>query len=220
MTQLSTVRQPIVPPVKPAVRARSAVVVQRSAVAVDVESQSKSDPAGFLATIFTGLIVEGFRFEAGQREGKIGLNMISKPLFVSVKDAEDQLALHLNFMVTPSQYLGDRKLKLKIEGFHMTARPKKGQVGIDFNGPSILTAEESIHINKNTSWGKEKNLGLLAIKLDVKEDVILKTLASFEGYNQTYMSYLVKRLQEAIIHTVGVNAGGIDIVFEGDKTWE
>jgi hypothetical protein len=58
-----------------------------------------------------------------------------------------------------------RTFNVALKEFHLTMRRSKSQLLIDDSGPSILTSDESIHINRNTEWGRKKNLQNLVVKL-------------------------------------------------------
>jgi hypothetical protein len=166
----------------------------------------RSDASGFLKAIFDGLICDGFRFPVSGADGCIGNCCISKAQVVAIPGTAKKVALHLNFTCVPGGF-GNGSLNLAISHFHLTARPAAGQSLINVAGPSILTAGESIHINRNGDWGRAPNITQLARVLNVTEQAILTQLRNFEGYTTAYMSHAVTQLKDAIVRTVGVNAG-------------
>ncbi len=180
----------------------------------------RSDPTKFLKAIFDGLIYDGFRFPVSGVDGCVGTNCISKALIVSPPQLTSRISFHLNFMCTPGKYDGT-KLNLKIDKFHLTARPLANQALINAAGPSVLTARESIHINRNTPWGRSDNLEIFANSLGTTVVNATTLLTRMEGYTQDYMRLAASGLKQAIATTVGINAGSLDITWDGsDKTFD
>jgi hypothetical protein len=124
-------------------------------LAINIQNVSQ-DPDQFLKAILDGLNYDGYRFCSFGTDGCLGSYCISKSQTVLFPGTSKQLSLHLNFNCVPGGYTTKvnapykAKFNLAIKHFHMTARPKSGQMLINSAGPSILTAEESIHINRNT----------------------------------------------------------------------
>lgn len=186
--------------------------------AIDLISVSRSDQKVFLKAIFDGLIYDGFRFPVSGVDGCIENSAcISKALIVNVSNSPvnpKRLALHLNFMCTPGGYDG-KKVNFAIRHFHLTARPLAGQALINVAGPSILTAAESIHINRNGSWGRGDNIQAMALKLGINSNELLTLLTGREGYTQQYMRAAVSGMKQTIQTTVGINAGSTVITWDG-----
>jgi len=128
---------------------------------IDLVYLSRRSPRRFLKAIFDGLIYDGFRFPTWGSDGCIGNFCISKALVVTIPDADDRLALHLNFGCTPGRYTPG-SLNLRITHFHLTARARRSQLLINDAGPSRITASASIHINRNGTWGRRDNCRALA----------------------------------------------------------
>lgn len=180
----------------------------------------RSDPNKFLKAVLDGLIYDGFRFPVSGVDGCVGTNCISKSLVVSPPQLKARISFHLNFMCTPGKYDGT-KLNLKIDKFHLTARPLANQALINVAGPSLLTARESIHINRNTTWGRPENLESFATSLGTSVSNAKALLTQTEGYTQDYMRLAVNGLKQAITTTAGINAGSLSITWDGsDKTFD
>ncbi len=185
--------------------------------AIDLISTSRSNPKMFLKAIFDGLNYDGFRFPTSGNDGCIDTACISKALAVVIPGSTKRIALHLNFMCTPGGYDGSR-VNFNIRHFHLTARPLAGQTLINTAGPSMLTAAESIHINRNGSWGRDDNIELMAQKLDLTREELLNLLTRTEGYTQQYMRMAVDGIKRAIQTTVGINAGSTTVTWSGSDT--
>jgi hypothetical protein len=185
------------------------------------ELSRSRDPGPFLKAIFDGLIYDGFRFPTMGNDGCIERCCISKALVVNVPNTTParQIGFHLNFTCVPGGYDGST-LNLTVTHFHLTARPLTTQALINVAGPSILTAANSIHINRNTDWGRQDNFDAMAADLypnlsGDKGANALKNLLLNEAYTKTYMSMAVHGLKQAITTTVGVNAGQTRITWAG-----
>lgn len=193
--------------------------------AINLKTVSRSDTAQFLRAIFDGLIYDGFRFPTDGVEGCIGGFCISKSLDVIIPGSRQRVAVHLNFKCTPGEYAADRlaqgsyaRLNLAICHFHLTARTAAWQGLINNAGNSKLTAEESIHINRNTDWGRSANVTALAGSLGVTNKTLLDQLTKIEGYTQNYMDVAVKGMKAAIIRTVSINAGQCDVTWDSSDS--
>lgn len=182
--------------------------------AIDLISASRSNHKMFLKAIFDGLNYDGFRFPTSGNDGCIENACISKALPVVIPGSAKRIAFHLNFMCTPGGYDG-QKVNFNIKHFHLTARPLSNQNLINFAGPSILTAAESIHINRNGLWGRDDHIDAMAQRLDMERAELLTFLTTREGYTTQYMASAVGGMKRAIQHTVGVNAGSTIITWTG-----
>jgi hypothetical protein len=178
--------------------------------------KNNNDPDPFLQALFDGLIYDGFQFPTKGNNGCIGSNCISKMRVVIVpnKDKKKQIGIHLNFMCKPGGYDGSR-LNLEIAQFHLTARPLTTQSLINVAGPSIDTASKSIHINRNTDWGRDDNLKKMASELDLSPDALRQLLLRREGYSKTYMRLAAQAMKQAITTRVGLNGGPTTITWDG-----
>jgi len=194
---------------------------------IGLASSSRSDQALFLKGIFDGLIYDGFRFPTSGTDGCIGRNCISKALVVWLPGATKPLGLHLNFMCVSGEFKAAKPsdggsfvstLQLKIGLFHLTARPLTDQHLINNAGPSILTAQNSIHIGPNGKWGRGDNIDRCAEAVGLEAGDLVQKLTTYEGYNGKYMATAAIQLKQAIIHTVGVNAGWTNISFDGSDS--
>lgn len=191
---------------------------------------AKKDPQHFLShMVFQDLFVEAFRFARGT-SGKLGDNMISQHLVMSINDDEKgkkldkeiKLAIHLNCEVIPSA-LQDT-ITIRVNHFHITARSLAAQLLIDRNGPSILTADNSIHIGVDPEgWGvgkRFKNLEALAYEVGIDESTLQKKLVSVEDYDKPYMMFLVARFKEKVELRIHEHLrAGVDVTWEGDKSF-
>lgn len=193
------------------------------AQAIDILEVSRT-PDKFLKAILDGLNYDGYRFTADGNDGCMGSCCISKAQVISIPGSAKQAALHLNFTVAPGAYTNKvappyrASFNLAVTHFHLTARPKAGQALINAAGPSILTAEESIHINRNGDWGREANITRLAGTLGVTEVVLLNTLRNVEGLTTNYMQTASIRIKDSIKNIAGVNGGLCLITWTGSDS--
>jgi hypothetical protein len=111
------------------------------------------------------------------------------------------------------------RLNLAITAFHITARPATGQQTIDEHGPSIFTAKESIHINRNTGWGREDNLNeLLRVLNGPSRDDLLRVLN--DHYCQGSVPGYVKEWKQKIKIKAQQSTRIMSITFDNsDKTF-
>jgi hypothetical protein len=187
--------------------------------AINLLELSRSNKAQFLKAIFDGLIYDGFRFPTSGTDGCIGECCISKAQLVSFPGTAKKAALHLNFTCVPGGYKPG-SLNLAITHFHLTARPQAGQALINQAGPSILTAADSIHINRNGDWGRAQNITNLAGTLGITTAALLSQLRTVEGYSTSYMTLAVTQIKQAIQNIVGINAGETVITWDNsDRTF-
>lgn len=125
-----------------------------------------------------------------------------------------KLALHLNFKCKVGG-----SLNLAITAFHITARPATGQQTIDEHGPSIFTAKESIHINRNTDWGREENLVELLRVLNGPSRADLLHVLNFH-YSQGSVPRYVNEWKEKIKIKAQQSTRIMNITFHNsDKTF-
>ncbi|KAH0839402.1 hypothetical protein J3R83DRAFT_120 [Lanmaoa asiatica] len=139
---------------------------------------AEKHPDQFLAKdVFPGLLVDEFKFGTG-KGGNIGSNMISQYITVPAQTRPgglkpvpggNELAIHLNCIVTASA-LQHNTITIKADQFHITARSITTQKKIDSHGPSVITADNSIHLNINTGWGRADNLKALAAEVGIDEE--------------------------------------------------
>ncbi|KAF8553257.1 hypothetical protein OG21DRAFT_1510370 [Imleria badia] len=190
---------------------------------------AQKHPDQFLSDlVFSGLLVDEFKFSRGS-SGNLGLNMISQSVVVPAQTKPGtlqptpngyQLAIHLNCIVKPSA-LQNNGITLQVQMFHITARSVATQKKIDAYGPSVITADNSIHINVNTEWGRADNLKALAEEVGIAEDQTLHfEVRSKQGYNNAYMRVLVKTFRAKVEQRIHQQLGGNVVVkYEGDKTF-
>lgn len=190
---------------------------------------AEKHPSQFLVeVVFPGLLVDEFKFGRGQG-GNLGSNMISQYVAVPAHTQPgglkptpegNMLAIHLNCIVTPST-LHNNTITFRVEMFHITARSLATQKKIDAHGPSAITADNSIHMNVNTGWGRADNLKALAQEVGIAEDQTLHfEVNSKQGYNNAYMRSLVKVFREKVVQRIHQVLGGDVVVkWEGDKSF-
>ncbi len=187
--------------------------------AASLKELSRSNKAEFLKQLFGGLRYDDFRFPTSGNDGCIGECCISQSHIVKIQGTQHSVALHLNFKCVPGGYDGS-SLNLAITQFHLTARHAGGQALINYAGPSILTAGDSIHINRNTDWGRSDNVDNLANALGISSLALLTQLRNTEGYSQHYMSMAVNQIKNTIQQTIGFNAGHMNITWHNsDNTF-
>ncbi|WP_431969388.1 hypothetical protein, partial [Actinacidiphila sp. bgisy160] len=165
----------------------------------------------------------GFEFGKVREEGST--NLISRPVLMTVTEGDRtvQVAVHLNVMVTPGGRLDGTAVTISGTDFHLTARSKAAQDLIDKYGPSVLTADNSIHVgpgNAKSGWdnraGRLKNL---ADELGVTEDSLIKALD--RRFPPSGLVDMVHRFQDdverAVVHAS--NSEIITVEFRGDKSF-
>jgi hypothetical protein len=111
------------------------------------------------------------------------------------------LSAHLYFKASCGELKpSTKKVTLSLNEFHLTMRRSKSQFVIDANGPSILTSKESIHINRNTDWGRSENIDALvnALANDLPADDRFTRAELLD-----YLAY--KRLTTALMTTLAVD---------------
>jgi len=190
---------------------------------------AQKHPDQFLTEqVFKDLYVDEFKFAKG-KSGNLGLNMISQYTVVpshtypgGLKPVEGgkELAIHLNAIVKASA-LQSNAITLHVEAFHITARSLATQKKIDQHGPSVITADNSIHMNVNTGWGRAGNLKALAEEVGIDKDQKLHfEVNSKQGYNGAYMKSLVKTFKEKVEQRIHQILGGnVAVKWEGDKSF-
>ncbi|KAH0839401.1 hypothetical protein J3R83DRAFT_119 [Lanmaoa asiatica] len=132
----------------------------------------------------------------------------------------NELAIHLNCIVTTSA-LQHNTITIKADQFHITARSIATQKKIDSHGSSAITADNSIHLNVNTGWGRADNLKALAAEVGIDERQKLHyEVKTKQGYNNAYMRSLVKEFRAKVAVRIRQYLGGSVVVkWEGDKTF-
>ncbi|SNS89314.1 hypothetical protein [Actinacidiphila glaucinigra] len=150
----------------------------------------------------------GFEFGLKTRNNG-GNNLISRPIVVKVVDGgtEAEVAVHVNVVLTSShetRVAGGSSVTIKGSDFHLTARSKAAQDLIDLHGPSILTADNSVHVGpSNATPGWKNNPGHLqnlADELGVSKDSLLDGLD--RRFPPGELLDTLKRLQQDVRRTV------------------
>jgi hypothetical protein len=180
-----------------------------------------NDKTEFLHEIFKDLAIDEFRFPTTGLDGCIGRsNCISKAYIPPAKSGSLPLAFHLNFTCVPTSFRG-AELNLKITQFHLTARRSTAQKLINNNGPSILTAADSIHISRTTEWGRPNNMKSLVQALD-KSEADLRAVLRKEGFDKAFMEFTVFHAKKQMTERVSRNLGTpIEITWnDSDVTFE
>ncbi|KAG9313525.1 hypothetical protein JVU11DRAFT_5852 [Chiua virens] len=172
---------------------------------------AQKHPLQFFEQVFTKLYVDDFKFGPGE-SGNLGLNMISQyvvmpahtlPGGLKPVSEGNELAIHLNCIVKPSA-LHNNNIAINVQQFHLTVRSLATQKKIDAHGPSIITADNSIHLNVNsTQWGRAENLKALAQEVGINQDQTLRTeVGRKQGYNNAYMVLLLKTFRAKVEHRI------------------
>ncbi|MDX2817231.1 hypothetical protein PV410_32650 [Streptomyces sp. PA03-5A] len=153
-------------------------------------------------------VLGGFEFGVKTRNNG-GNNLISRPIVITVTDGgtEAEVAVHLNVVLTSShetRVAGGSSVTISGSDFHLTARSKAAQDLIDEHGPSILTADNSIHVGPNNATrGWKNNSGHtqnLADELGVSKDSLLDALD--RRFPPDGLLDTLERLQRDVRHTV------------------
>jgi len=192
---------------------------------------AQKHPDEFLSEeVFAGLFVDEFKFGRGKlASGNVGTNMISQYIVVPAHTQPgglkptpggNELAIHLNAVVKACA-LQNNAITIHVQLFHITARSLGTQKKIDAHGPSVITAENSIHMNVNTGWGRADNLKALAEEVGIAEDQTLHfEVKSKQGYNNAYMRGLVKTFRTKVEQRIHQLLGGhVAVKWEGDKSF-
>lgn len=190
---------------------------------------AQKHPDQFLSEhVFPGLLIDEFKFGRGT-SGNLGTNMISQYVVVPAHtlpgglkptSGGNELAIHLNAVVKASA-LQNNVITIHVQLFHITARSLATQKKIDAHGPSIITADNSIHMNVNTGWGRADNLKALAEEVGIADDQTLHfEVKSKQGYNNAYMLGLVKTFRTKVEQRLHQLLGGNVVAkWEGDKSF-
>lgn len=192
---------------------------------------AQKHPDQFLSDyVFQDIRVDEFEFGKGN-SGNIGSNMISQYIAMPLDPSKlpsnipkpklpwKPLAIHLNAFVTSSA-LQKNVIPIRVENFHITARSLETQKMIDEHGPSIITADISIHLNVNTKWGREDNLKALVQEVGFADDKELIHELEKQGYNGAYMGNLVKTFRVKVERSIHYILGGdVSVKWDGDKTF-
>ncbi|MDX2708651.1 hypothetical protein PV350_38245 [Streptomyces sp. PA03-6a] len=150
----------------------------------------------------------GFDFGVKTRNNG-GNNLISRPIVITVHDGgtRAEVAVHLNVVLTSShetRVVGGSSVTISGSDFHLTARSKAAQDLIDEHGPSILTADNSIHVGpSNATRGWKNNSGHtqnLADELGVSKESLLDALN--KRFPPDGLLDTLERLQRDVRHTV------------------
>lgn len=198
----------------------------------------KSD--ALLAKAFAGWEFNGFEFpRAGVADGCTGEKCISRAVQyylrrragngswqASPDDAVGLLSGHLYFKASCGEVKDSTlSVKLKLKEFHLTMRRTKSQLLIDHSGSSIMTSGESIHINRNTEWGRTKNIDALVLALAsdlpgvqaFTRAELLAFLTEYRRYTKAHMTILADELMvEAPKHLQAQL--GVTVNVEGDSS--
>ncbi len=193
-----------------------------------------------LAKAFAGWTFNGFEFpRAGLNDGCTGKKCISRAVQyylrrkapngswqASPDDAVGLLSGHLYFKASCSGIKESSvKLTVQLKEFHLTMRRTKTQLLIDENSSSLTTSEESIHINANTDWGREKNInGLVrALATDLPgapaftRAELLAFLTEYRSYTRRHMQMLAAELVQDVTTHLAAETGLI-VDVQGDAS--
>lgn len=201
------------------------------------------DGNALLAKAFAGWSFNGFDFPMKDvADGCTGEKCISQAVHYFLRrrapngtwqsSSDDVLGLlsgHLYFKATCGVIKkSSNTLRVVLKQFHFTIRRSKSQFLIDECGPSILTSKDSIHINRNTDWGRDENIDKLvqALANDLPGAAaftraeLLDFLTAYRNYTKQHMGLLADELAiEAQIHLqeqVGVTVTvDCDVSFAG-----
>lgn len=194
-----------------------------------------------LARAFAGWTFSGFSFpRAGVKDGCTGRKCISRAVQyylrrkapngtwqASPDDVVGLLSGHLYFKASCSGIKESSvTLNVGLKEFHLTMRRTKTQLLIDENDPSQTTSEESIHINANTDWGREKNIvGLVrALASDLPgvpaftRAELLAFLTEYRKYTRQHMQILAAELLNEVGSHLATETGLI-VKVEGDASF-
>jgi hypothetical protein len=170
-----------------------------------------------LARAFSGWSFNGFEFPPpGIPDGCSGEKCISRAVHyflrrrapngswqASPDDVTGLISGHLYFKASCSEIKQSTvSMKLLLKEFHLTMRRSKSQLTIDKHGSSLDTSKESIHINRNTDWGRTQNIDELAKSLandlpgapPFTRDEVLAFLKEFRNYTTQHMKLLADEL--------------------------
>ncbi|MGH3548504.1 MAG: hypothetical protein ACRDQU_10430 [Pseudonocardiaceae bacterium] len=187
-------------------------------------------------------VLENFTWDGWQfprqasGDGCMGLNTISASRIVPVVGATDDLALHLNFMISYGRMdkvqrhkrtnviTGRGRFRLTLSLLHLTARTKGTQITISDNGGSKVTAGASIHCGPGNDWdwGDDENAKELSRLLNVDVGAV-QTALQLAGFNSgmAYMAGAKAALEQAILAQGQANYPNVDFeVSEKDNTWK
>jgi hypothetical protein len=193
-----------------------------------------------LAKAFAGWSFNGFDFpKADVADGCTGEKCISRAVqfflrrpaqngswHASPDDVIGLISGHLYFKASCGEIKQSTvSVKLALKEFHLTVRRTKGQLLIDDAGSSILTSEESIHINRNTDWGRDANINNLvrALANDLQgvppftRAEVLAFLKEYRKYTTEHMAVLADELKvEAPKHLAA--QVGVTVTVEPDAS--
>jgi len=203
-------------------RSLSKVVTQRMSFP-DLLAIKTTNTGDFVRTIFGssfGIGVWKFPKQA-DGDGIMGKNCISASYTVSVTGTDKVLALHLNFMVVPGSMTAPTtvndftNLTLSLSLLHMTARTANNQGGIVANGPSILTAGNSIHCGPGNDWDWTKpNVTNLQNEMGCS---LVNLQTALAGYGQAYVAGIRDSIRAEIIRAARNREATATLL--GDATW-
>lgn len=186
-------------------------------------------PVQFLAEhIFPGLSVNDFKFGQGT-SGNHGAHMISQHVVMPAHTRDGgshpvaevkEMVIHLNCIVNPSALQND-DIRIRVEQFHLTVRSLASQRRIDVHGPSIISANSSIHMSVKKGWGRADNLRALAQEVGDDTDQTLRSeVRSGQGYDGTYIRSLVKEFRVRVKQRIQEYLGGnVTVHWDGDATF-
>lgn len=195
-----------------------------------------------LAKAFARWEFNGFDFPAiGEANGCVGTKCISRASKLYLRrqtkngtwsaapeDSVGLLSAHLYFKASCGELKQSAgSFNVRLEEFHLTVRPAKTQLLIDAAGASILTGEKSIHINRNTDWGRPDNIDALVAELAIQmpgsepftRPEMLLFLTSCRRFTKERMVTISDELMaDAAAHLTKVLAG-VGVTVDGDATF-
>jgi hypothetical protein len=201
------------------------ITVQRLSEAELYDLRKKGKEHAFIRGVLGTFEHDGFRYPAqSQGDGIMGRNTISASSEYRVPKSDKFVAYHVNFMISAGSMTktGSKTglaLTLKLSKLHLTARGATSQTNLVEDGPSILTAERSIHCGPGNDWDWTKpNARNLATELGVDVgDLKLGVLNSRLGRES--MAKSRGALQAKIDNRVQVALPGCAVTFDNDSTW-
>lgn len=199
------------------------------------------DTDAVLAKVFADWKFKNFTFPGkDEPDGCVGKKCISKAYKIVLRrrapdntwkaypdKTQGLLSGHLYFKASCGMVKkSTQRMKLTVHELHFTVRRSKSQFLIDDAGPSSLTSAESIHINRNTSWGREQNLKALARALAndlpsldpafTAEEISLFLTDCLKATQDT-MKTLATEFEDAVVKRFQTSVG-VDVELEGDAS--
>ncbi len=193
-----------------------------------------------LEKAFSGWEFAGFTFpKPGVADGLVGEKCISKAVQYFLRrqtagswqstgdDIIGLLSGHIYFTAECGVIKNSTsQFTIKLSKFHLTMRRSKCQVSIDNNGSSIITSKESIHINRNTNWGRTENIDALVAGLgnDIQHDrpftrdEVLDFLTLYRKYTSQYMATLSDELVAEVKKHLTTQLSPIVVTVDSDES--